>query len=503
MVEVDGIIKEVTTDKISNLKQIKKIFGNLQYTDITKQSILHILVSELHDEEKCFWMIKTLLDLGFNPNLEDEYKFNFVQTAIQTGYSEEFILKIIKEGLKHNLDVNHTECDNDTIIHTALYSDSYNGNVDKIYELLCMNGFDSTIRDYDNRDVMEAMFHVNKYNEDQYLKFEKIFKEQKKNNNYVHSMLDKVSIDDIGYLEKFGKILNKKQYLYAPTIGREKEMKNIIVSLAQDKKSPLLVGESGVGKTVLADELAYRIKNNQVPKFLQGKIVLEVSPSEVVAGCRNVGDFEENMTKLMDLCEKYEIILFIDEIHTIYGVGSSSKKDNDMASMLKYYIDRSNIKVIGTTTSSEYEEYFSNNALKRRFEKIIVLEPADNILYKIVNKVIEDYYIKTSILFEDDNMKDKIIEILLEYTKKNNRVYNDILNNPDLIISIIDKAFAFAKVYDSEFITIDHFIDSIKYCDRIYDFSKERAISKLRGINPLKEQTKGKILKVDFNNYKR
>ena len=77
MVEVDEIIKEVTTDKISNLKQIKKIFGNLQYTDITKQSILHILVSELHDEEQGFWMIKTLLDLGLNPNLEDEYKFTF------------------------------------------------------------------------------------------------------------------------------------------------------------------------------------------------------------------------------------------------------------------------------------------------------------------------------------------------------------------------------------------------------------------------------------------
>ena len=105
------------------------------------------------------------------------------------------------------MNVNHTECDNDTIIHTALYSDNYIGNVDKIYELLCENGFDSTIRDYDNRDVMEAMFYVNKYNEDQYLKFEKIFKEQKKNNNYVHSMLDKVSIDDIGHLEKFGKIL--------------------------------------------------------------------------------------------------------------------------------------------------------------------------------------------------------------------------------------------------------------------------------------------------------
>lgn len=156
----------------------------------------------------------------------------------------------------------------------------------------------------------------------------------------IYSLSDK----DILEFEKYGKVLNKKNYIVSPTIGREKELKNVMITLAQDKKRPLIVGESGVGKTAIVDELAYRIKIGQVPNFLQGKIILEVNPSNVVAGCQYVGMFEENMTKLIQLCEKFDVIVFIDEIHTIYGIGSSTRKDNDMASMLKYYIDRINCK---------------------------------------------------------------------------------------------------------------------------------------------------------------
>lgn len=76
------------------------------------------------------------------------------------------------------------------------------------------------------------------------------------------------------------------------------------------------------------------------------------------------------MTKMMELCEKYDFILFIDEIHTIYGVGATESKNNDMASMLKYYIDRSNLKVIGTTTENEYNDFFSGDALKEDLKKL-------------------------------------------------------------------------------------------------------------------------------------
>ena len=91
--------------------------------------------------------------------------------------------------------------------------------------------------------------------------------------------------------------------------------------------------------------------------------------------------FEDNMTKLMKLCERLDVMVFIDEIYTIYGIGSTKGKDNDMASMLKHYIDRSSLKVIGTTTEKECQEFFSDDALKRRFEKINVKEPTEDILY--------------------------------------------------------------------------------------------------------------------------
>lgn len=324
-----------------------------------------------------------------------------------------------------------------------------------------------------------------------------------KQESSVSKIAPTISDKDILKLEKYGKILNKKNYIVAPTVGREKEMKNLMITLAQDKKRPLLVGESGVGKTSLIDELAYRIKTGQVPNFLQEKIILEVSPSDIVAGCEFVGMFEEKMNKLMRLCEKLDIIVFIDEIHTIYGAGCGKKSNNDMASMLKYYIDRTGLKVIGTTTEKEYQEFFSTDALKRRFEKIIVKEPTEDILYQIVDKVIRDYYIKNEIFFENENVKNQIVNIILTATKKSHRVYNDVVNNPDLAISIIDKAFAFAKVYDSKFITAEHFIEALECCDRIYEPSIEEAIARLKELDISISKPVQKILKIDFSRFKK
>lgn len=508
------LLLKMKEDINSNIINIKKEFENLNYKDDEGQSLLHLLVDDKYNEEKCFMAIESLLKFGLNPNLEDCFNYNFIQTALYTGYSEKFILKIINESLKYNLNVNHVDSDNDTIMHTAIYSDNYLGGLEKIYGLLCANGFDSSLEDNYSRDLVEAMIYQNQYSKEQIESFKKLFKREhninsndinntKKTQRLVRSELPLLSDNDIFTLEKYGNILNKKDYLVSPTIGREKELKNLIVTLAQDKKRPLIVGESGVGKTAIVDELAYRIKIGQVPKFLQGKIILEINPSEIVAGCRYVGMFEDNMTKLMKLCKKLDVIVFINEIHTIYGIGSTKNNDNDMASMLKHYIDRSNLKVIGTTTEKEYQEFFSNDALKRRFEKITVKEPAEDILYQIVNKVIGDFSLKNSILFENENIRSRIINIILSATEKSHRVYNDMVNNPDLVISIVDKAFAFAKVYDSEFITLQHFIESLECCDRIYESTKEKTIESLIDIDSNVSKSTSKVLKIDFNKFKR
>ena len=215
------------------------------------------------------------------------------------------------------------------LFRSAIYSDDYLGQVERIYELLCSNGYDSSKIDHDGRNLIEAMIFQKQYSNSQIESFKKIFnanlgvKEQSKTitNNYLPNkvevsvpVIQTLSEGEISELEKFGKVLNKKNFVISPTIGREKELKNLIVTLAQVKKRPLIVGESGVGKTALVEELVYRIKMGQVPKFLQNKNILEVNPGEVVAGCQYVGQFEENMTKLMKVCEKYDVIVFIDEI---------------------------------------------------------------------------------------------------------------------------------------------------------------------------------------------
>lgn len=520
------LLSEMTEDIHSNLKNIKKTFGgNLTYTDEENQSILHILVDNKYDEAKCFLAIKSLLQVGLSPNLEADYNYNFIQTALYAGYSEEFILNIITEALKYNLNINHIDSDKDTIMHTAIYSDDYLGEIERIYDLLCANGFNSSLKDQDARDLLEAMIFQKQYSKDQIESFKKKFEERTfklhqnnqpkevksvvTSNNPVKQEIPITTITptlsekEISELEKYGKVLNKKKYIVAPTIGREKELKNLMITLAQDKKRPLIVGESGVGKTAIVDELAYRIKTGQIPQFLQGKIILEVNTSDIVAGCQYVGMFEENMTKLMNLCQKLDVIVFIDEIHTIYGIGSSKGKDNDMASMLKYYIDRSNLKVIGTTTEKEYNEFFSTDALKRRFEKITIKEPTGDILYQIIDKVIGDYCLKDGISFENEFIRNEILNTILSATEKSHRIYNDIVNNPDLAISIIDKAFAFAKVYDSKFITLEHFIESFECCDRIYDSIKEQTITKLRNLDTSMSKPLQRVLKIDFNKFRK
>jgi len=504
--DIRDLLKKMTDDMHSNVKKIKSVFGSIYYTDEENQSILHILVDDKYDEEKCFLAIKSLLQIGLSPNLEADFQYNFIQTALYTGYSEEFILNIINESLKYNLNINHVDADKDTIIHTAIYSDDYLGEVEGIYDLLCSNGYDCTKVCSEGRNLLEAMIFQKQYSEEQIQRFKTKFEKRYpkiKQKAPVVSVIPTLSDEDILEFEKYGKILNNKNYIVAPTIGREKELKNLMITLAQDKKRPLIVGESGVGKTSIVDELAYRIRTGQVPGFLQGKIIVEITPGDIVAGCKFVGRFEENMTKVMKLCERLDAIVFIDEIHTIYGTGASLEKNNDMAAILKHYIDRSNLKVIGTTTEKEYEKYFSNDTLKRRFEKITVKEPTEDILYQIVNKVIEDYYLKNGIFFENENIRSKIVNIILGATEKSYRIYNDIVNNPDLAISIVDKAFAFAKVYDSEFITAEHFIEGFECCDRIYEFTKKQAIEKLKKLDTSITKPVQKILKIDFNRFKK
>lgn len=507
---IERLLPKLNLDIDNNVTKILSYYKTLQYSDKDDQSLLHVFVSNKFDERKCYLAIQALLNAGINPNLEDCYGKNFIQTALYTGYSSDFIIDIINESLKYDLDINHIDEDNDNLMHVAIYSNNYTDELIDIYSFLIDKGFDSTLIDKDGKNLfdiftLETKLSINKVKEfrDLFLKSVedgKSVKIKKQDNDKITFEEEFILTDsEIKELEEFGNILTMKEYSTDPAVGREKELKHILISLAQDKKKPLLVGKSGVGKTSVVEELAYKISINQVPDFLKNKIILEVTPSDIVAGCKYVGQFEERMSKLKKIIKKYNLILFIDEIHTIFGIGSTENKDNDMSSMLKNYLDREKIDVIGTTTEEEYIKYFANDALKRRFNKITINEPEEDILFQIIDKVIDDYSNKNDIVFESQAIRNKIIDIIIKTTRKNNRVYTDVLNNPDLSISIIDTAFALSKIDNNKSINTNHFIEALEFCDRIYPFAKEQMKLELKKLkhNSLNNYN-SKILKVDF-----
>lgn len=504
---IEKLLLTMTEDLSSNVVKLKKTFKTINYKDDDNQSLLHILVDNIYNEEKCFLAIKSLLEAGLSPNLIDDFNYIFIQTALYAGYSENFILKIISESLKHNLNINHIDSDKDTIMHTAIYSDDYLDKLINIYNLLHENGLDTRKIDGTGRNLLEATKYQKQAQKDNCdkkipnlkeleLKLELQFNKSLKNQTIISQPKQQIiplTKDEILKLEKYGKVLNMLKYSTPPTIGREKELKNLIISLAQEKKSTLIVGKSGIGKTAIVDELVYRIITGQVPNFLENRIVLEVNPNDLNAGCGIVGTLEEKIKNLIDLCKKYNIILFIDEIHTIYGAGVSRNNDNDIAAMIKPHLERSNLKIIGTTTEDNYDKYFSNNDLKRRFEKILVKEPTKDILQQIINKIISDLSLKNNLFFEQDEIKNKIINIILNATDQKHRPYNDIVNNPDLSVLIIDKAFAIAKYYNAEYLCEEHFIESFELFDRISSIGKEQAILELRKISKNSSTENGKI----------
>jgi len=521
--DIKVLVSNMTDDLNLNLEKIKQVFGSATYTDDTKQDLLHILVDNKYEESKCLLAIRTLLEVvKLNPNYKDEFEYNFIQTALYAGYSENFILNIIKEALKYGLDVNHVDSDKDTMVHTAIYSDDYLGEVINIYKLLARNGFDSNKVDGTGKSLMEAMLNPDskkRYSKSQIEEFKDVFFKvrgisskavQVNNENYkIHGSKQSVpnvplSESEIKALEKYGKVLNLVPLATNPTVNRERELQSLILSLAQDIKNPIIVGESGVGKTALVEELVYRIQRGEVPDFLKNKIILEISPSKVVSGCTYVGEFEEAMNQLMDLCVKYNALVFIDEIHTIFGTGSSSKNDNDMSDILKYYIDRFHLKVIGTTTSEEYDKYFKDSAFKRRFEKVIVKEPTNEELYPILEKVLNDYLEKNHMVLENEDKKRAIIKIMISKTDKRHRLYNNMLNHPALAVSLIDKAFACAKLANSCFIKAGHFAEAFELCDDcLSSFAKEDAVLELNTLDKDKKDIKKEIPKIIKINFKR
>lgn len=235
-----------------------------------------------------------------------------------------------------------------------------------------------------------------------------------------------------------------------PVIGREKEIEEVQLVLARrTKANAILIGDPGVGKTAIAEGLARKIIEGDVPKFIQEHTVYSLDISALLAGSKYRGDFEERVKLVVNALEKKgNCILFIDEAHMMNGAGSSSGGSNDMANMLKSTLGKGKIKVIASTTWEEYRKHFEKDrALMRRFQRVTVDEPNEVVSIKIL-KGLKKYYEK----HHNVKITNQAIIDAVKYSVK----YMSDRKLPDKAIDLIDCACARFKVRDEEGGIVDH-----------------------------------------------
>lgn len=283
------------------------------------------------------------------------------------------------------------------------------------------------ILDLLNEDTLNDMPKLNVFNENKAPKKDNNAKDNKQKNNSATPLLDKYG-RDLNILAQEEKI--------DPVIGRNHEIERVIQILSRrTKNNPILIGEPGVGKTAVTEGLAQRLINGNIPKVLASKRIISLNMASLVAGTKYRGDFEDRLKKIIDeIIENKNIILFIDEMHTLVGAGAA-EGSIDAANILKPALSRGEIQVIGATTLKEYKKYIEkDSALERRFQTIMVNEPsaedAISILKGIRNKYekfhcakITDEAIKAAVKISqryitDRFLPDKAIDLMDEAAAK-------------------------------------------------------------------------------------
>ena len=238
---------------------------------------------------------------------------------------------------------------------------------------------------------------------------------------------------------KIGVSMNNGLPTEKTIVGRDREVDLMIETLLRKQKNnPLLIGKAGVGKTALVEELARRIKYHEVPKELDGMEIILLEMGALVAGTKYRGEFEERLHKIIkEVISEKNIILFIDEIHSMVNAGGAEGAIC-ASDILKPYLARGELKIIGATTLREYHEFLEQDkALDRRFEKILLEEPNEEMMQTILDAVVptfEKYY--------DMKITAKNKQDFLYYSEK--YLFNK--SNPDRTIDLIDSVCAHKKV---------------------------------------------------------
>ena len=244
----------------------------------------------------------------------------------------------------------------------------------------------------------------------------------------------------ISMLENYGENFQKNEYITNPAIGRDEQIKQLILILLTPDKSAVLIGKPGVGKTATVEGLAYRIQRNQVPDVLKGYQVIKLNTAALL-GVDPVTGESKVQTLIDELKDKSKLILFIDEIHTLMGTKGEAL---DFANMFKPALDRGDIKVIGATTTEEYERYIlRDKAFVRRFQKVELFEPTREENIQILIGTLPKIEVRTGAKLKyTPFIQRRIMEFITDITSEFKRIYEIGSRYPDVSLTIVQQAFS-------------------------------------------------------------
>ena len=274
----------------------------------------------------------------------------------------------------------------------------------------------------------------------------------------------------ISLIQRYATDLTKAVYYTDPSIARDEELKKMILILFTPEKSPILVGKPGIGKTAIVEGLAWRIQNGMVPDALKGYTILKIDTAALVGNISdNSGTSDMKLQILVKELEQMDkVILFIDETHTL--IGNKTEGGLDFANILKPALARGNIKMIGATTSDEYDYFIvKDKAFLRRLQKIEVCEPDQDATVRILVGSIPKIEKQTGVLMPYNNFyRNLIMRFIVEMTVEYNRVFESASRYPDVCLAIVIKAFSYAIFDNKKIIGIKHFWEALCSTDTVY-----------------------------------
>ena len=283
-------------------------------------------------------------------------------------------------------------------------------------------------------------------------------------------------------IDMYGEIITNKQYVTNPAIARDQEINQMILTLITPDKSALLVGKPGIGKTALVEGLAYRINTNAVPDAIKGWRIIKINIPALLGKINVNGTEVSKLQLLIDEIDKVEkTILFIDEVHLLVAKNGGTV-DLDFANMLKPYLDRGRILMIGATTSEEYESYIlRDRAFVRRFIKIDIAELQGDNVVKVLMGTVPKFEKQMNIpLGLSDFQREEVFKWIVDNTTEYKRIYEVQNRYPDICLTIISSAFSYAVFENATEVKLKHIYLAMKNTKNIYPDAVEKAIAEFK-----------------------